>query len=116
MIYRAACDYLAEPVQWRASDELEPAANIDLRQHDSSDVLAVARLAVLACYDIREDDARLRATLSLPATGRALAFDRLRRDYPMRREFSESTVLLHEPAGALAQLLSGLGFELFSSH
>jgi erythronate-4-phosphate dehydrogenase len=116
MIYRAACDYLARPVQWHAADELERAASIDLRPHDSGDVLAVAREAVLACYDIREDDARLRATLSLPATGRARAFDRLRKDYPLRREFSESTVLLHEPAGALAQLLSALGFELAPNH
>jgi len=112
MIYRAACDYLAEPVQWHAADELEHAASIDLRQHDSDDVLALVRAAVLASYDIREDDTRLRATLSLPAAERALAFDRLRKEYPLRREFSESAVLLHEPVGALAQLLSGLGFEL----
>ncbi|MGB5177195.1 MAG: 4-phosphoerythronate dehydrogenase PdxB [Gammaproteobacteria bacterium] len=112
MIYRAACDYFSRPVQWHAADELQRAASIDLRLHDSDDVLAVARAAVLACYDIREDDARLRATLSLPVTERAPAFDRLRKDYPLRREFSESTVLLGEPARALAQLLSGLGFEL----
>ena len=82
MIYRAACDYFARPVQWHAADELERAASIDLRPHDSGDVLAVAREAVLACYDIREDDARLRATLSLPATGRARAFDRLTQGLP----------------------------------
>ncbi len=115
MIYRAACDYFNRPVQWRAADELERAASIDLRHHDTDDVLAVARAAVLACYDVRQDDARLRATLSLPDAERALAFDRLRKDYPLRREFSESSVLLDEPAGALAQLLSGLGFEFGSS-
>ena len=116
MIYRAACDYFAEPLQWRAADELQRAASIDLRAHDAGDVLAVTRAAVVACYDVRQDDARLRETLSLPATERALAFDRLRKDYPLRREFSESTLLLHEPAGALGQLLSALGFELVSSH
>ncbi len=110
MICRAACDYFAMPVQWRATDELARAASIDLRNHDTDDVHALARAAVLACYDVREDDARLRAALSLPATERARAFDRLRKDYPLRREFSESTVLLHEPAGAPGQLLSGLGF------
>ena len=116
MIYSAACDYLAEPVQWRAANELERAASIDLRQHDSDDVLALARAAVLASYDIREDDARLRATLSLPAAERALAFDRLRKEYPLRREFSESAVLLSESAGAPGQLLSALGFQLVSNH
>ena len=112
MIYRAACDYFAEPLQWRAADELQRAASIDLRAHDAGDVLAVTRAAVVACYDVRQDDARLRETLSLPATERALAFDRLRKDYPLRREFSESTLLLHEPAGALGQLLSALGFDV----
>ena len=116
MIYHAACDYFATPAQWRAADVLARAASIDLRDHGTDDLLAVARAAVLACYDIREDDARLRATLPLPVTERALAFDRLRKEYPLRREFSESTVLLREPAGAPGQLLSGLGFQLVSSH
>lgn len=44
---------------------------------------------VLACYDPRRDDARLRAaTLDEEHAVRAAAFDRLRRDYPQRREFS----------------------------
>lgn len=116
MIYRAACDYFAEPVQWQAADEVKRAASIDLRDMDAGDLLALASQAVLACYDVRQDDARLRATLSLPDAQRAAAFDRLRKDYPVRREFSESSVLLREPAGALGQLLSGLGFDLVSSH
>jgi len=45
--------------------------------------------AVLACYDPRGDDARLRAALgSGDAAARCAAFDRLRRDYPDRRELS----------------------------
>ena len=116
MIYRAACGYFARPVQWRAADALARAASIDLRDHDTDDVLALARAAVLACYDVREDAARLRATLLLPAAERAPAFDRLRKEYPLRREFSESAVLLSEPAGAPGQLLSGLGFQLVYNH
>ena len=116
MIYRAACDYFSEPVQWRVTDELQRAATIDLRHHDADEVLTLARAAVLACYDVRQDDARLRATLSLPPAERALAFDRLRKEYPLRREFSESPVLLPEPAAAHGQLMSALGFELVSSH
>lgn len=45
--------------------------------------------AALACYDPRADDARLRAVALEPEqAGRASGFDRLRRDYPQRREFS----------------------------
>jgi len=114
MIYRAACDYFAAPVQWQAADEVKPAASIDLRAHESDNRLEVARHAVLACYDVRRDDERLRETLSLPEARRAAAFDRLRKDYPVRREFSETTVIVHEPAGKTGQLLSGLGFNVQS--
>jgi predicted aminopeptidase len=37
--------------------------------------------------DLAGDDARVRALAQLPAAGRAAAFERLRRDYRLRREF-----------------------------
>jgi erythronate-4-phosphate dehydrogenase len=64
---------------------------------------------------VRQDDKRLRETLSLPVAQRAAAFDRLRKDYPVRREFSKTTVTVHEPAGMTGQLLSGLGFAVVSN-
>jgi erythronate-4-phosphate dehydrogenase len=110
MIYRAACEYFAQPVSWRVADELPRVANIDLRSREAGNALVSA--IVLGAYDVRQDDARLRATLSLSAAERASAFDRLRKDYPVRREFTESTVLLDESAGEAGALLSGLGFEV----
>jgi hypothetical protein len=57
--------------------------------------------AVLACYDPRGDDARLRAAvLAGDASARAAAFDRLRRDYPLRREFSAWRIGADAEAGA----------------
>jgi erythronate-4-phosphate dehydrogenase len=115
MIYRAACDYFAAPVQWQAADEVMPAASIDMRAFETCNRLEVARRAILAGYDVRQDDKRLRETLSLPVAQRAAAFDRLRKDYPVRREFSKTTVTVHEPAGMTGQLLSGLGFAVVSN-
>jgi len=108
MIYRAASEYFAQPVVWHAADELPPVATIDMRSRETGNALVSAM--VLGAYDVRQDDARLRATLALSAAERTSAFDRLRKDYPVRREFTESTVLLDEPAGAAGTLLSGLGF------
>jgi erythronate-4-phosphate dehydrogenase len=54
------------------------------------------RQAVIDCYDPRGDDARLRAEVVADPPARARAFDRLRRDYPVRREFSG----WRAPAGA----------------
>ena len=39
----------------------------------------MARAAVLECYDVRADDARLRHLLMLPPEERAACFDRLRK-------------------------------------
>jgi len=110
MIYRAASEYFSQPVCWQVADVLQRAATMDMRSRETGNDLAVVRAIVLCAYDVRQDDARLRAMLSLPAAERASAFDRLRKDYPVRREFTEATVQLDEPAGAIGELLSGLGF------
>lgn len=49
---------------------------------------AAVRAAVRHVYDVRADDARLRAALAAAPDARGAAFDRLRRDYPVRREFA----------------------------
>jgi erythronate-4-phosphate dehydrogenase len=69
------------------------------------------RAAVRHSYAIRADDARLRAALERPSGTRGEAFDRLRRDYPVRREFASYRV-----GGAVLgdqrALLRALGFRL----
>jgi len=69
------------------------------------------RAAVRHAYAIRADDARLRAALERPSGTRGEAFDHLRRDYPVRREFASYTV-----GGAVLgdqrDLLRALGFRL----
>ena len=61
---------------------------------DSDSKLAALRAAMLACYDLRRDDKALRnALLGSLGTGgaqeaRDKAFDRLRKEYPERREIS----------------------------
>jgi erythronate-4-phosphate dehydrogenase len=60
--------------------------------------------AVLAAYDPRADDARLRAAVVADPAGRAQAFDRLRRDYPARREFGAWRI--PPGSGSSAELLA----------
>lgn len=67
------------------------------------------RRAVRAAYDIRADDRRTREALSRDAD-RAAAFDRLRRDYPVRREFPNYVVRGDALAPADRALLAALGF------
>jgi erythronate-4-phosphate dehydrogenase len=70
------------------------------------------RAAVRCVYDVRADDARLRAALGEAGRepgARGAAFDRLRRDYPVRREFAGHQVRGALDAEATATLVA-LGF------
>jgi len=47
---------------------------------------------ILASYDVAEDDRRMREAITNRSDGVAEVFDRLRKDYPQRREFSHFSV------------------------
>lgn len=63
---------------------------------------------VLAAYDVRSDDARLRASLVANPVSRGPAFDHLRKEYPARREFSAWRC--GNASGELLPRLRALGF------
>jgi len=115
MIYRAACDWYGLHGRWRAADYLPAGSVIDCTAPGDMSVAATLRAAVFSTYDIRADDARLRMTLALPAGEQPAYFDRLRKEYPVRREFSTSSVLVNDTAGGAERLLRGLGFPVIES-
>jgi erythronate-4-phosphate dehydrogenase len=112
MIYRAACDYLGRTPHWDAAAALPEANTLDLRSLPGGDDLERVRTAVFNTYDIRADDERLRGLLRLPPAERPAVFDRLRKDYPIRREFAATTVIIDSDAGRLGDLLRGIGFNV----
>ena len=112
MIYRAVCNHFDKPVQWHATDAMAAAPAYRLTRDAEAGVLATLREAVLSVYDVREDDARLRETLALPDAERSAAFDALRKNYPIRREFSESTIQMRHPGNETGMLLGKLGFRI----
>jgi erythronate-4-phosphate dehydrogenase len=108
-VYERACQVLGVAPTFRPQ---LPAPPVPLWRGDATgradeDLL---REAVLAVYDIRADDQRLRASCVADAAARAKAFDRQRKDYPMRREFAATTVHLKHASGALQQKFQRLGF------
>ena len=107
MIYRSACDWFGHPGRWLAADYL-PAGSVVERSE--SGVNAMLRAAVFSTYDIRADDARLRTRLSLPAGEQPAYFDQLRKEYPVRREFSTTSVLVDDADSECEPVLRGLGF------
>nr|WP_082709110.1 4-phosphoerythronate dehydrogenase PdxB [Marinobacterium profundum] len=107
MLYQALCRHLGLPSPAPLQDYL-PRASV--AQVDAGPGLTALELMRLL-YDPYRDDRALRATLGLPQAERGAAFDRLRKEYPVRREFDTLTVTGRlEPA--LAEELAALGFRV----
>jgi erythronate-4-phosphate dehydrogenase len=109
-IYRAACAHFGLAAPWDPASLL-PAADCPDLTLDPDAQGEVAR-CVRAVYDILEDDARMRVTSTLDDAERGPYFDRLRKEYPRRREFHNTRVHTATPDGPDATTLRGLGFQI----
>jgi len=110
MIYRAACDYFQRPAGWVAERQLPESPPLKPEIDRDDDPVDVVRKVVHSCYDVRRDAERLRGLLDLDPEQRPGYFDRLRKEYPVRREFSTTTVVLDGVDERLQTMLQGLGF------
>ena len=112
MVYRAVCEYFGLEPKREAADFL-PAPDvpeIELGAVPEDDEVALAQ-AVARVYSIARDDANLRPVAQEPPEKRGTFFDALRKDYPVRREFQNTTVSVDEPAGPVVRKLLGIGFK-----
>lgn len=87
MVYEAACEFLSVTPTFDFQAHM-PAPTIPAISYPlNGDIVERYHAMVKQVYDIMADDARLRE-----AKDDAAAFDKLRRNYPMRREFRFTTV------------------------
>lgn len=112
MVYQALCRYLGLPIRKKAGQFLpEPAlSKMSFTRNAVED--EALRLALSACYDPRKDDLRLRRVMKRAEGERAEAFDRLRRDYPVRRECSSLKIQLKGSSKSLQDRFRAIGFKL----
>ncbi len=115
MIYDAVCRFLGKEPTRKVSEFLPPAARPQIfwQPTGGSDETQLREI-VQQVYAIRKDDARLRKILELPESKWGAYFDQLRKNYPVRREFGNTHVVLpRKPASdALAEKLKILGFQI----
>ena len=110
MMYQACCRFLsiqAEPEMGVGSDN-----ELAIELGEQRNVIEAIREAVLSCYDLAQDDQRFRGSL-LHGQQQQLAveFDRLRKNYPVRRELSSYRIAnLNELDKAVIDSLAALGF------
>jgi erythronate-4-phosphate dehydrogenase len=101
-VFEAWCNFIGQPQQVPLSSLLPTPEFSQINLHGPLDQPTLKRLVHLV-YDVRRDDAPLRKVAAQPGE-----FDRLRKQYEERREWSSLQVICDDPASA--EMLSALGF------
>jgi erythronate-4-phosphate dehydrogenase len=113
MIYKAVCDYFdIKPVFGQESFLSGALSNSLSLPGGVSKEQSVLNDLVKKVYDIKKDDLALRKIIDLPADHRAEYFYQLRKEYPIRMEFQNVTVILGNGYNNLADKLRGIGFKI----
>jgi hypothetical protein len=63
-------------------------------------------------YPIKNDDASFRKLLKVKDTEREILFRRLRNQYPMRRDFKSTQVMLNNNDPVRIKKITGIGFHV----
>ncbi|MFH0920970.1 MAG: 4-phosphoerythronate dehydrogenase [Fibrobacterota bacterium] len=108
MIYRALIDHFKLESRWRLTLPPPPMPKVLLSGRGNAD--DKLREAVSKVYNVMDDDARLRDTFECEPYERPVLFDRLRKEYPVRREFANTRVVLPAPDPAFEARLKALDF------
>jgi erythronate-4-phosphate dehydrogenase len=113
MIYRSACEFFGMMPTWDPSFFVEPASVPALTiSTEGKQVLDICAEAAESIYRFEEDDARFRKLPGLPPDEQGEYFDRLRKEYPVRREFHNTEVNLEPYHEAAARALEALRFQV----
>jgi erythronate-4-phosphate dehydrogenase len=112
-IYLAACEFLGVLPQWQRNAALPAVAPPTiLMQNEKWGSEEILQKIIRHAYDITADDRRLRESIKMPVDERRHYFDRLRRDYPVRREFHNYNVNLAAGSSTAMAALEALGFRV----
>ena len=113
MIYEAACRYFGREPEWDPK-ALMPApekerVSLSGRLSGAEEIIAGV---IAQSYDIVRDDRALRGIAEIAPQQRGACFDRLRKEYPVRREWSSRVVGLSQELTGLKPVFEGLGFRV----
>ena len=111
MIYRALCEHFGIKPRHEESDFLPGPAVAEVRiDEPPADEQAAIHDTVQQVYVINRDDFNMREILLLEDMRRGGWFDDLRKNYAIRREFTNTRVIVPASCSVLATKLSGIGF------
>lgn len=106
-IYQAFCQHFTIPAKSVIEFPEQTLLSMQLAAH--TPLAEAMRVVCRAVYDPRSDDAAFRLSLVGDADQRRLAFDQVRKNYPVRREIPDLQVQLSQPQTELQRMLTALG-------
>ena len=110
MIYSALCRFLNKEEDYFVKMPQVENPLIELNNFES--IEAGVKGIFRKIYDIRKDDSSLRKIITDLQDDRKKYFDRLRRDYPLRREFINYTIKVPEEHKELRNILQVFRFKV----
>ncbi len=111
MIYAALCNHLKLSPTWNPEQSLPTpiVPSIKLANQQQTDENELQEM-IAKIYDIGADHRRMQDLLASPLDERPALFDKLRKHYPVRREFHLTSVKVPPNKKRLREFTSGLGF------
>lgn len=110
MIHASLSEFFSLSLSWDIDDLLPPSDVPLIQAQEGESVDSLIAHAVGSCYDVEFDERNLRATEDAAPDERGHAFMKLRAEYRIRREFSQTTVKLRPQTESAAGILRKLGF------
>ena len=111
MIYRATCEHYGLAPKYGIEDfrpdPVVPEIKIDSEVANEEQALSKA---VQEVYQIERDNRNLRQVLEKSPEEIGPYFDGLRKNYPVRREFQNTKIIIRDTNSSLAGKLKGIGF------
>ncbi len=114
MIYTALCKHLNVAPTWDPEQSLPSpiVPSIEMAIQEGSDENELQEM-ITKIYDIEADYQQMKTLLASPLEERPALFDKLRKHYPVRREFHRTNVKFPPNMKRLRELSTGLGFAKF---
>ncbi|OGS37421.1 MAG: hypothetical protein A2293_10830 [Elusimicrobia bacterium RIFOXYB2_FULL_49_7] len=113
MIYRAAAAFFGIAPEWHLTLPLPPVPEFRIPE-TLQDGEAALSYAVLSLYSVLRDSEPLKKSLLLAECERRAFFDTLRKEYPVRREFANTRLLVGARTPEWTAMFQKIGFSVQS--
>lgn len=112
LLYEAASNHCGSVTEWVPGELPAPRFPIIDVTKNRTDTQSMLGAILKKAYDIQRDDRALRKMVTLPARVRSRYFEKLRTEYPVRREFHSMTVRVYDYTNNIVPELKSLGFKV----